>query len=72
MASNKDPFSCNASWWDADVNRTDISSSMGNVCLAIFEALPADAQAVLLDKLKESHANQLARDHAKNTKVKKL
>ncbi len=71
MASNKDPYSCNATWWDAEVNRVDISSTMGNVCMALFEALPADAQAVLLSNLTQAHNNQLARDIAKNTKGSK-
>lgn len=70
MASNKDPYSCNASWWDADVNRTDMSSTMGNVCLAIFEDLPSASQSTLLSKPTESHKVQLAREAAKNNKGK--
>ena len=68
MASNKDPYSCNVTWWDADVNRVDMSTTMGNACLALFEALPADAREVLLKNLTDSHGAQLAREYAKNTR----
>lgn len=66
MASNKDPYSCNASWWDENSVRTDMSSTMGNVALAIFESLPASAQATLLQNMTNAHQLQKARDLAAN------
>lgn len=68
MASNKDPYSCNASWWDGSINRTDMSSTMGNVCIAIFSALPTEAQATLLNKMQEAYATQVAREAAVTVK----
>lgn len=65
MASNKDPYSCNASWWDGEVKRTDMSSTMGNVALAIFQSLPTTSQAILLNNMQKSYAVQVARDASK-------
>ncbi|UGC97746.1 hypothetical protein PQD17_gp33 [Pantoea phage PdC23] len=66
MASNKDPYSCNVSWWDENSKRTDMSSTMGNVALAIFQALPTEAQSTLIANMQKSYATQVARDAAKS------
>lgn len=41
-----------------------MSSTMGNVALAIFQALPTEAQSTLIANMQKSYATQVARDAA--------
>lgn len=63
----KAPWSANATYWDADSKRVDISDdTAGGVTLQIFRALPVKAQATLLENLQSEYNQSLGREAAKN------